>query len=345
MAVPPAVTVLMPVYNAGRFLREAIESVLCQSWTDFELLVLDDGSTDDSAALAAAFGDARIRVVHNESNLRLVATLNRGLELAHGRYVARMDADDICLPQRLARQVSFLERHPEVGVCGTQVRTMGAEDGAVFPVVYDHERIVCCQLFESALAHPTVMMRREALLEAGLRYSADFPHAEDYELWVRCARHMRLANIPEVLLHYRRHEAQVGSRHARVQAETCRKIHLGQLRALGLNPTREELAIHDALRRKAFQPKKNFVGPVGQWLVCLQKANCKTQLFPEPAFAGALLQRWYRVCRAAVPLGMWTWKQFAALPVRTRGVVTIGQRLGLFRACVRATLIAKGNAR
>ncbi|MBI1920674.1 MAG: glycosyltransferase [Geobacter sp.] len=209
----PRVTVLMPVYNGERFLREAIDSILAQSFTDFELLIINDGSTDGSAGIIESYGDPRIRLVHNERNLGLVATLNRGIDLARGEYLARMDADDVSLPERLERQVTYLDAHPGVGVCAVRVALIGSEGEARGEWDMDRQttswqEIRACLPKSNCIAHPGVMARKDLL--ARYRYRAEQLHAEDYDLWLRlCADGHKIGKIAEPLLRYRVHDESV----------------------------------------------------------------------------------------------------------------------------------------
>lgn len=211
--IQPMVTVLMPVYNAARYLREALESVLSQTYRDFELLVIDDASTDASADLVGSFHDPRIRLLRNDSNLGVARTLNRGAQLARGRYLARMDADDVCLPERLKRQVEYLELHPEVEVLGTRVELIGADGGEIGVWQADREAVTAEEIRSrlpqgNCLAHPSVMMRRELLLCHP--YHEKVPYAQDYELWLRLAAHgCRIEKLDQVLLRHRVHQGSV----------------------------------------------------------------------------------------------------------------------------------------
>jgi len=141
------VTIIMPVYNGEVYLREAIDSILDQTLTDFEFLILNDGSSDHSVDIVRSYDDPRIRLVENEANLGVVQTLNRGLDLANGTFIARMDCDDRSLRDRLARQVAFLDDHPEVGICGTWMEAIGARAGYIWRYPTDPERIRCSLLF------------------------------------------------------------------------------------------------------------------------------------------------------------------------------------------------------
>jgi glycosyltransferase involved in cell wall biosynthesis len=203
---PPDLTVLMPLYNPGRVLGQAIDSVLAQSVTDFELLVIDDGSTDGSRDLIRAYArrDQRVRAILHDRNLGLAATLNEGLELSSGRLVARMDQDDEALPERLHRQRRFMQLHPDVLVAGSAVYHMGARpefDRLVVPPTSAAELRTVLERY-NCMYHPSVMLRRDAIVRMG-GYRAEFRNAEDYDLWLRVSDVDGIANIPEPLLRYR----------------------------------------------------------------------------------------------------------------------------------------------
>lgn len=206
----PRITVLMPVYNGERFLGEAVRSILGQTWDDFELLLIDDGSSDNSPAIMASFTDPRIRIIRHTTNKGLVASLNAGLESARGEFVARMDADDVSLPQRLARQMTFMDDHPEVGICGTHARVINTEGKPLQRLSPPCGEVLAKMTWRpSPLIHPSVIMRRSIFQL--FRYDPEFVHTEDYELWLRASRTVRIENIPEILLLYRAHPASVSS--------------------------------------------------------------------------------------------------------------------------------------
>lgn len=298
------VTVLMPVYNGEVFLREAVESILTQTFKDFELLVIDDGSLDGSAAIVERCTDPRIRLVRNDVNLGLIATLNRGIELAQGKYVVRMDCDDVSLPERLQRQVDFMEAQPDVGVCGVWYLEFGGGVRRTTRCACDHDSIRCGTLFNPVVGHPTVILRRELLLKHAMRYDPDFRHAEDYRLWAEALHHCRFANIPEVLLHYRLHPGQVTSVHAQQQMESAGRVRRGLLRELGIDPTPGEFEIHQMLstltRPVRFPvqdlPVREQLAGIDAWLCRLKRANDACSIYPEPQFSRTLVERWVGVC-------------------------------------------------
>lgn len=218
----PAISVALSVYNGERYLALAIESVLAQTFRDFEFLILDDGSTDATRTIIEhhAAADARIRPICRE-NRGLIASLNQLLDEAQAPLVARIDADDICHPERLEKQLAFLDAHPDHGVVGCRNHHIDADgrdcavDGPEHPL--DHAGVLAAiAAGRTPLSHPAVMYRRDIVRAVG-GYHAAFRHCEDLDLWLRLITRTRIANLPERLISYRRHAAQVSSRHAMEQ--------------------------------------------------------------------------------------------------------------------------------
>jgi len=215
----PAVSVLMPVYNGERFLAEALESILGQTFREFEFVIVDDGSTDGSPPMLARYAvqDRRVRVIR-QHNLGIVAALNRGLAECVAPLIARMDADDISMPTRLETQFQYMQRHSDVAVVGSsfQVISETGRCGSVMKFPESPSAVKKKLRTDNCLAHPTVMMRRAAVLESG-GYREPLRHSEDYDLWTRLADKYPLANMSECLLQYRMHSQQVTSQHAETQ--------------------------------------------------------------------------------------------------------------------------------
>lgn len=205
----PTVSVLLAVYNGAQYIQEAIDSILKQTLTQLELIIIDDGSSDDSVAIIQTFKDKRIIFLKNEVNRRKSYTLNRAISIAKGKYLSIMDQDDIAFPQKLERQVSFMEARPEIGICGTQFQTFGQYvDSEVSKYPLSHEEIQLLQLYASPFAHPSVLIRRSALEKLDNFYHENII-AEDYHLWSRLLLVTKGANLPEVLLHYRIHPSSI----------------------------------------------------------------------------------------------------------------------------------------
>jgi len=169
----PLITILMPVHNGAAFLTEAINSMLNQSLKDFEFLIVDDASTDQSVAIIQGFKDPRIRLIQSPTRLKLSGALNLGLEHAEGRYVARMDADDISLPNRLEIQARFLEQNPGIGLCGSWIQYFGGPSTNILKRPSHHDEIRAFMLFDTPFAHPTVMLRRDSIEPHHLRFDGD----------------------------------------------------------------------------------------------------------------------------------------------------------------------------
>ncbi len=217
-ATPVQLTVLMGVFNGLPQLGEAIESILGQTFADFEFLIIDDGSSDASAELIADYAarDRRIRFLRNVQNVGLGGVLSRGVQEARGSLVARMDADDVAMPGRLQRQLDFLRDNPGVHVVGSYALDMGKDGTPVRErrVPTTHEKIAEL-VWTSPFIHPTVMFRRDAILRVG-SYSPHIRRRQDYDLWFRCvAGGLRLANIPEPLIYYHFSEDTLRRNHVR----------------------------------------------------------------------------------------------------------------------------------
>lgn len=214
----PTVSVLMPMRNASTYVQASVESILSQTFTDFELVVIDDCSGDDSANIVSSIADHRLRLLRNAQNIGVAACLNRALASVRSPFVARMDADDVSHPDRLRQQLAFLGERPDVGVVSsacTVINDKGRPIGHLEAPV-DHDSIFFLLHFFSVILHPTVMMRTQVIM-AARGYSLAAPHAEDYELWLRIAPTVQIASLPTRLLCYRRHADQVGQQHRTVQ--------------------------------------------------------------------------------------------------------------------------------
>ena len=209
----PLVSILISTYNDERYIVESINSILNQTYTNLEILVINDASTDHTGQLLQQIQDERLIIIENETNHKLAANLNKMIRMAKGKYWARMDADDISLPERIAHQVRYMEEHPEVDVLGTWTEMIGNATGMV-TAPCDHGQIRACLLFQNIIAHPSVMLRANT---CDYRYDENFSAGQDYELWSRLIWSKRFAILPEVLLQYRIHPNQTKFRHGAQQ--------------------------------------------------------------------------------------------------------------------------------
>jgi glycosyltransferase involved in cell wall biosynthesis len=205
----PKISVVMPAYNAEKYIGEAIESILNQTFSDFEFIIIDDGSSDGTVEVVKSYTDPRIRFYQNEHNMGVAATLNRGLDLATGEYIARMDSDDISLPGRFEKQVAYLDGHLEVVVLGTSYIAFGdlLEDSK-FQCEANAKKARVELLFSPCVAHPTVMMRRNILMKYHVKYRVEYEGTEDYALWWDLSQYGEVLSLTEPLFRYRVHANQ-----------------------------------------------------------------------------------------------------------------------------------------
>lgn len=207
------ISIILPAYNAERYISASIDSILAQSFSDFELLVLDDGSTDNTREIVKSYRDSRIKLIECPHNF--IATLNKGIDLAQGKYIARMDADDVMHVDRLRMQYQLMEDAPDISLCCSWASCYNERTGVIQPSRSLSGLVMMPELeflVANFVMHPTVMMRRSFLVENNLHYKDGYPCAEDYKLWVEMA--LTGANFyvePERLILYRLHEAQVNN--------------------------------------------------------------------------------------------------------------------------------------
>lgn len=268
----PRVTVAIATFNRAELVRQAITSVLAQDFTDFELVVVDDGSTDHTQEMLAGFRDHRLRVVRHESNRGIPATRNHALALARGEYLAYLDSDDWALPNRLALQVAFLDAHPRVAGVGGAIQW---REGAVLqPRVIREplkpEHIQAMLALRCCLRNRTLMARTAVLRQYG--YDEDMAVAEDYHLLVRLGQAHRLANLPEVLVWGGRHEGQVTRSRASLNAAKTMEVQALALDLLGMPHDAASLARHHGLWSKAtpFPTSPDELAWTRHWLEALQ---------------------------------------------------------------------------
>lgn len=199
----PKISVIMSVYNGQKYLKEAIESILNQTFKDFEFLIINDGSTDKTPEILEKYKrqDRRIKIINNAKNIGLTKSLNKGINIARGEYIARMDADDISLPERLEKQINFLDSHSEIGLLGAayfEINEKGEIIGKkIFPVSDQELRKRLIRF--NPFFHASIMIRKKILNEVG-GYNEEIKRAQDYELWFRIAKKTKIANLPEPLM-------------------------------------------------------------------------------------------------------------------------------------------------
>lgn len=293
--MPPPVSVLMCVYNAEAFLQEAIGSILQQTFEQFEFIIVDDASTDNSRQIIEGYHDKRIKLVTNEENLGLTRSLNKGLGCCGGEFMARMDADDIADPQRLEKQYAFMRKHPEVGVCGAWVYYFGPDGSKnLWKYPEKDQDIRIGLLLKSRIAHPAAMIRRKVLTDHYLSYDGEFTTSQDYDLWVRLSRYCKLANLAMPLLTYRSHSQSVSSQKRLLQQRNTKKIRLRQLATMNIVPSTCEWKTHLEVIEQLPPPTNAAIKRRYRWLLKLKKANDAHRIYDPSSFYRFLAREWMR---------------------------------------------------
>lgn len=241
MASEILVTVLMSVHNEENNIDEAIQSILSQTYDNFEFIIIDDASTDSTVEKIIKYTDKRIIFIQNEINMGLTKNLNRGIELAKGKYIFRMDGDDISVRIRFEEQVAFMEMHPEIVLSGSWIRRIGVvHDVARYKTTSDE--LKSGLLFNGGMAHPTFIIRKSIVDKYAVRYNENLRYAQDYDFIYKMSQYGEVSNIPKVLLKYRIHDNQISNRKLNEQRKCADCTRRTVLDDLGIVLTEEEFS-------------------------------------------------------------------------------------------------------
>ena len=333
MMQKPFISVVMPAYNAERYLKEAIDSVLAQSYTHFELILLNDGSTDSTENIILSYKDPRIRYIANEKNIGLIETLNKGIELSTGEFILRMDADDVCLPERFEKQVAFMNLNPTVGAAGTAYYSLSDKGLKKFPVLTEPGVLKSVLLFNSCLCHPSVIIRKSVLEQHAIRYNKNYMHSEDYGLWVELVKVSKLANLPDLLLKYRYHTGQISMTHNPTQKSNASLIREGYLKSLGFTFTPGEFKTHTQVSENQFIRSREELEKIEQWFLHLSEQNAQINSLVQKDLLFILGKMWYDSC-GFNNLGLWAFDRFFRSPLVQHYPVSFKQRSRLAVKCL-----------
>jgi glycosyltransferase involved in cell wall biosynthesis len=254
----PYVSVIMPVHNYGIYIKEAIDSILNQTMPDFEFIIINDGSTDESSKIAHSYDDQRIHIVDFAENRGCYPARNHGMRLAKGKYLCVMDADDISLPKRLELQCDFLEKNTEIGLIGSAFRYMND----VHPVYRNThpENIRLLLLRYCYLLHPTCMIKHSLVKKYTLYYNEILTYASDYAWQVKASSHFPISNINDILLLYRQHEHQISTKKSNKQVEFANKTRIQQLTSIGLKiESKDQNIIIDYLIHNIIKKEEDYI--------------------------------------------------------------------------------------
>lgn len=312
---PPFVSVLMPIFNGEKFLDESIVSILKQSYTNFEFLIIDDGSTDNTSKLLKRYKakDKRIKIITHKKNLGIVISLNEGLDRAKGKYILRMDADDIAYPNRFVEQIRFMEANPGVGVCGTWIKVL-TNQPYVWKSPTNDADIKTSLFFESVIAHPSACIRTSALKQLDLKYDQKYIYVEDYNLWLNLSKNWELANIPIPLLEYRSHSLQTSAVKGTKQSQNLLILKSRLLKSLYPKAESKDFSLHQIAMGWPVATSLDELFKLRDWYKLLINQNKKLSIYPQHKFAYKIAEKWVGVCHLAKNLGIKRYLYIFTLP-------------------------------
>lgn len=295
----PKVSVLMPVYNAEDYLAEAIDSIISQTFTDWELIIGDDGSTDNTEAVIKSYTDSRISYYKNEVNKGHTETKYSLLEKSGGEYIAFLDADDVSFPDRLRIQVDFMDNNPEYGLCGTWGEMIDPSGKRIKKISYinRHEYIKCALVFNTAFLQSSIMVKRNLMRDFYL--DKEILLVEDYNFECLVSRASKVENLTKELVKYRWHDSNISNTKQEILNNLNKKIYSRELSILGIDATDYELNLHNAIRdiNSINIPDMEFFTQLRLWMKKLLEANKKARIHNHNIFLATICFRWMFACK------------------------------------------------
>lgn len=289
----PTISVIMPTYNSEKYISSAIESILQQTFEDFEFIIIDDASTDQTYDIICSYHDKRITRIRNQRNLGVAACINKGILIAHSEFIARMDSDDISKPDRFQKQVQFMNANSNLGISGTHMEIIDNKG----KVIKEHlkkigDETIKVSLFfgHTSFAHPSIIMRSRMMDMYHLRYDTAFQYAEDYDLYCRCSSFMTMDNYPECLVQYRIHPESVSQKYTQQQvidAKTALYLHLRRLR---VPFSLKDFNIHTQFAFPDVNRKPSYAKKIFEWVDYLNIWNEKNNIFSKDLFEKNCIQ-------------------------------------------------------
>lgn len=286
----------MPVFNGQKYLRNSIDSILNQTYKNFEFIIINDGSTDATQSIILSYKDIRIRYIKNDTNLGLIHTLNTSIKLAKGNYIARMDADDISLPNRLQHQLEFMLLNPNVGVCGCNYYQFSGLIKKHNTAFYKHDEILGYMLFNSSIIHPSLLIKKEVLQNYSPVFDSNYKHAEDFELWAKLIFTTKFSAIKTTEFQYRLHKAQVTTVHKTEQINSANKVRKTMLQKAGFIFSESEFKTHCKIGSSQLFKSITELQHVEDWLKKLLEQNKTLQIIDELIFNNIIGKQWYDSC-------------------------------------------------
>lgn len=287
----PMISVIMSTYNEEKYIETSLKSLLNQTFKEFEIIIVDDASTDHTRQLIEGLQDERIHLLCNEENQGLTKNLNKALKYAKGKYIARMDGDDIAFSKRFEKQYQYMEKHPDTMLVSCYTKSFGDSD-LVFALPDKSDVLKVRMLVRPVYAHPGFMMRRE-LIEAGYRYNEEYRTAQDYEFASRVAEQYKIGLVPEVLLFYRVHKKQISAKAGNQQFNNADKIRKRQLERLGIQLSEAEWQMYQALVKEAKVNDLEEFDKVYEIIQKMVECNKKSKIYPSKIMERTLKQMLY----------------------------------------------------
>ena len=303
-------TVVRPVFNGQKYLRESIDSVLDQSFKNFEFLIIDDGSTDDSVLIISTYMDPRIRLIENEINQGVAFIRNIGLKEAKGKYLAWMDCDDLIDPDKFEKQLLFLEKKPEIGICGTWLERFNVGERKLSTTFTNPELIKASLFFKPAVLNATTMLRMSMITNENLFFDTRIKVAEDYDFFVRSSFHFKIHNLPEKLYYYRDSESSIMKKFENkedIMIEFYSIIYEKAFYMLNIMPSKEKFTLHRKIGSTQLYYDFTEVQNSLNWLIFLKKQNSSVQFYNQDSFLKVLGNMFYILCKKSSVNG---WKTF-----------------------------------
>ncbi|MBN2663605.1 MAG: glycosyltransferase family 2 protein [Bacteroidales bacterium] len=303
MSNKPEISIVMPVYNRQQYVKGAIESILNQTFTNFEFIIVNDGSTDSTLEILQSYKDDRIVILDNDKNRGIVYSRNRGLKAARGNFVGMFDSDDIALPNKFEIQHKFLIENPEFGMVGAWVKWIDQNGKLLknkWKLPKSSKYISAIMLFRNYFVQSTILIKKEAIPEEG--YSTGFDIVEDSKMWFDVSQKYKVANIQQYLVNYRVHSGNISDMGEKHLANS-KKLYKYIFKTMDIEPTEEELDIHYLIKNNKPITNYNQLIEIEKWLLKIFEANLKTKNYDQYILQKVIFNRWTKVCYKAKKIG------------------------------------------
>lgn len=300
---PPLLSIIIPTYNSEQFLSQTIQSILNQTYKNFELIIINDGSTDSSKSIIESFNDTRIKYYENKKNKGIVFTRNYGLQLAKGEYIGMVDSDDIVYPEKFEEQITFLEKNKDFGMVGSWVKFIDVEGKRLsgsWKLNAPPEMIPSIMLFNNYFVQSAVLSRRESI--SRFTFKVDFPTAQDYLMWVEVTQNYKTWNLPKYMLDYRVHKGGITEKHKEVRSEKEKEIFRMQLKRLEIDATDKELELHSLIKDDRPITQINTLKSIEEWLLKIISKNKTLKVYDHRMLTKVVYNRWLKVCNKSSSL-------------------------------------------